>query len=129
MYLVGMVGTEEQMMIYKKRCLPIQVDTPDRAIPYPIRTAAGLANRANRVANRANGTNNIIIICVTTKLHWLYCQPCLQEKNQELIAKEELLEDIVSSTVFGSGLSSLLELFVFLLKIEVVLCVILLKTC
>jgi hypothetical protein len=31
MYLVGMVGTEEQMMIYKKRCLPIQADTPDRA--------------------------------------------------------------------------------------------------
>ena len=31
MYLVGMVGTEEQMMIYKKRCLPIQADTPNRA--------------------------------------------------------------------------------------------------
>ena len=36
----------------------------------------GVANGANGVANGANGTNNIIIICVTTELHWLYCQPC-----------------------------------------------------
>lgn len=47
---VCVCGGGGQLMIYKKRCLPVQADTPDRAIPYPIRTAAGLAKRANRVA-------------------------------------------------------------------------------
>lgn len=53
----------------------------------------------------------------------------LREKNQEPIAKEEPLEDIVSSVVLGSGLGLLLELFMFWLKIGVVLCVVLFENC
>lgn len=44
-------GKETTMLFFlTKKSLPVQADTPDRAIPYPIRTAAGLAKRANRVA-------------------------------------------------------------------------------
>src|SRR5260364_42416 len=72
-----------------------------------------------------SASKRVVFVLVVVCFGWAD----LREKNQEPIAEEEPLEDIVSSIVLGSGLGMLLEPFMFWLKIGVVLCVVLLENC